>query len=129
MIVLRSPKGWTGPRTVDGRQVEGTWRSHQVPLSEVRTNPEHLAQLESGSTSYRPAELFDEHGAPRPDVAANAPTGGLRMSATPHANGGVLLRSLALPDYAGHAVEVGTPGAERVSPMVTLGAWLRDVIA
>ena len=129
MIVLRSPKGWTGPRTVDGLQVEGTWRSHQVPLSEVRTNPEHLSQLESWLASYRPDELFDEHGRLRPDVAANAPSGGLRMSATAHANGGVLLRSLALPDYAGHAVEVGTPGVERVSPMVTLGRWLRDVIA
>ena len=92
MIVLRSPKGWTGPRTVDGKQVEGTWRSHQVPLSEVRTNPEHLAQLEQWLESYRPDELFDDDGRLRPDVAENAPAGELRMSATPHANGGLLLR-------------------------------------
>ena len=101
MIVLRSPKGWTGPRTVDGLQVEGTWRSHQVPLAEVRTNPEHLEQLGQWLESYRPEELFDEEGRLRPDVAANAPDGGLRMSATPHANGGILLRDLRLPDYAG----------------------------
>ena len=130
MIVLRSPKGWTGPKTVDGLQVEGTWRSHQVPLAEVRTNPEHLAQLGRWLDSYRPEELFDDDdGRLRPDVAANAPAGELRMSATPHANGGVLLRDLLLPGYADHAVEVAQPGRERVSAMITLGGWLRDVIA
>ncbi|WP_082574827.1 phosphoketolase [Arthrobacter sp. Soil763] len=129
MIVLRSPKGWTGPQTVDGLQVEGTWRSHQVPLAEVRTNPEHLAQLGRWLESYRPAELFDDSGRLRSDVAANAPDGDLRMSATPHANGGVLLRDLRLPRYADHAVAVAEPGRERVSAMVTLGGWLRDVIA
>ena len=129
MIVLRSPKGWTGPRTVDGKQVEGTWRSHQVPLDKVRTDPGHLAQLQEWLESYRPQELFDDGGRLRADVAANAPDGDLRMSATPHANGGVLLRDLKLPDYDQHAVEVASPGAERVSPMVTLGSWLRDVIA
>ena len=129
MIVLRSPKGWTGPKTVDGLQVEGTWRSHQVPLAEVRTNPEHLAQLGRWLESYRPAELFDEDGRLRSDVAANAPDGDLRMSATPHANGGVLLRDLKLPGYADHAVDVAQPGRERVSAMITLGGWLRDVIA
>ncbi|WP_445155639.1 phosphoketolase family protein [Arthrobacter sp. Hor0625] len=129
MIVLRSPKGWTGPKTVDGLQVEGTWRSHQVPLAEVRTNSEHLAQLGRWLESYRPEELFDDGGRLRSDVAANAPDGDLRMSATPHANGGVLLRDLRLPRYADHAVAVAEPGRERVSAMVTLGGWLRDVIA
>ena len=129
MIVLRSPKGWTGPRVVDGLQVEGTWRSHQVPLSEVRTNPEHLAQLGEWLESYRPGELFDDAGRLRPDVAANAPDGALRMSATPYANGGVLLRDLKLPKYGDHAVPVAQPGVERVSAMVTLGSWLRDVIS
>jgi xylulose-5-phosphate/fructose-6-phosphate phosphoketolase len=129
MIVLRSPKGWTGPKTVDGLQVEGTWRSHQVPLAEVRTNPEHLAQLGRWMESYRPAELFDGEGRLRPDVAANAPVGELRMSATPHANGGILLRDLKLPVYTDHAVDVAAPGRARVSAMLTLGSWLRDVIA
>jgi len=128
MIVLRSPKGWTGPRTVDGLQVEGTWRAHQVPLSEVRTNGEHLKQLEEWLESYRPDELFDGDGRLRPDVAEGAPTGDFRMSATPHANGGVLRRALKLPAYQDHAVEVPTAGVERVSPMVTLGSWMRDVI-
>lgn len=129
MIVLRSPKGWTGPRLVDGKQVEGTWRSHQVPLDKVRTDPGHLAQLQEWLESYRPEELFDDGGRLRADVAANAPEGQLRMSATPHANGGILLRDLKLPDYNHHAVEVAKPGVERVSPMITLGSWLRDVIA
>ncbi|MDQ0771080.1 xylulose-5-phosphate/fructose-6-phosphate phosphoketolase [Pseudarthrobacter defluvii] len=129
MIVLRSPKGWTGPRTVDGLQVEGTWRAHQVPLSEVHTNGEHLKQLEEWLESYRPNELFDGDGRLRPDVAEGAPTGDFRMSATPHANGGVLRRALKMPAYRDHAVEVPTAGVERVSPMVTLGSWMRDVIA
>ena len=129
VIVLRSPKGWTGPKVVDGLPVEGTWRSHQVPLSEVRTNPEHLAQLGEWLESYRPDELFDDAGRLRPDVAANAPEGPLRMSATPYANGGVLLRDLKLPQYEDHAVAVAQPGVERVSAMITLGSWLRDVIS
>ncbi|WP_373427622.1 phosphoketolase [Arthrobacter sp. B3I9] len=129
MIVLRSPKGWTGPKKVDGQQVEGTWRSHQVPLNEVRTNTEHLAQLEQWLKSYRPEELFDEQGRLNPDIAVNAPDGGLRMSATPHANGGLLLRPLKQPAYARHAVDVPEPGAERISPMITLGSWLRDLIS
>ncbi len=129
LIVLRSPKGWTGPKTVDGLPVEGTWRSHQVPLDEVRTNPAHRTQLEDWLKSYRPEELFDAAGRLDPGTAGNAPAGGLRMSATPHANGGVLLRGLRLPGYAGHAVEVPEPGTERISPMRTLGSWLRDVIA
>ncbi|PNI08176.1 phosphoketolase [Arthrobacter sp. AFG7.2] len=129
MIVLRSPKGWTGPRVVDGLQVEGTWRSHQVPLSEVRTNGEHLKQLEEWLQSYRPEELFDGDGRLRPDVADAAPTGDFRMSATPHANGGLLRKALKLPAYRDHAVEVARPGTERVSPMITLGSWMRDVIS
>ncbi|OAE00382.1 phosphoketolase family protein [Arthrobacter sp. OY3WO11] len=129
MIVLRSPKGWTGPRVVDGLQVEGTWRSHQVPLSEVRTNGEHLKQLEEWLQSYRPEELFDGDGRLRPDVAGAAPAGSLRMSATPHANGGLLRKALKLPAYRDHAVEVPEPGTERVSPMITLGSWMRDVIS
>jgi xylulose-5-phosphate/fructose-6-phosphate phosphoketolase len=129
MLVLRSPKGWTGPKVVDGLPVEGTWRSHQVPLSEVRTNPEHLAQLEQWLESYRPEELFDERGRLLPEIAEAAPAGEMRMSATPHANGGLLLRTLKLAEYAQHAVDVPEPGVERISPMVTLGSWLRDVIA
>ena len=129
MIVLRSPKGWTGPRKVDGLQVEGTWRSHQVPLAEVRTNGAHLNQLEEWLKSYRPEELFDAEGRLRPDVATNAPTGNLRMSATPHANGGLLRAPLKLPAYATHAVDVAAPGTERISPMITLGSWMRDVIS
>ena len=129
MLVLRSPKGWTGPKVVDGLPVEGTWRSHQVPLSEVRTNPEHLAQLERWLQSYRPEELFDERGRLLPEIAEAAPAGEMRMSATPHANGGLLLRTLKLAEYAQHAVDVPEPGVERISPMVTLGSWLRDVIA
>lgn len=129
MIVLRSPKGWTGPKVVDGQQVEGTWRSHQVPLAEVRTNPEHLQQLEEWLQSYRPDELFDGDGRLRPDIAEAAPTGDFRMSATPHANGGLLRRALELPSYGAHAVEVPEPGTERISPMITLGSWMRDVIS
>ncbi|MGX1162834.1 xylulose-5-phosphate/fructose-6-phosphate phosphoketolase [Arthrobacter sp. SLBN-100] len=129
MIVLRSPKGWTGPRKVDGLQVEGTWRSHQVPLSEVRTNGDHLRLLEEWLQSYRPEELFDGDGRLRPDVAEGAPTGDFRMSATPHANGGLLRRALKLPAYRDHAVEVAKAGTERVSPMITLGSWMRDVVA
>ncbi|MFF1252213.1 phosphoketolase [Pseudarthrobacter sp. NPDC058329] len=128
MIVLRSPKGWTGPREVDGLQVEGTWRSHQVPLSGVHTNEEHLRLLEEWLQAYRPEELFDGDGRLRPDVAEGAPTGEFRMSATPHANGGLLRRALKLPDYRDHAVEVARAGTERVSPMITLGSWMRDVI-
>jgi xylulose-5-phosphate/fructose-6-phosphate phosphoketolase len=129
MIVLRSPKGWTGPREVDGLQVEGTWRSHQVPLSEVRTNGDHLRLLAEWLQSYRPEELFDADGRLRPDVAEGAPTGDFRMSATPHANGGLLRRALKLPVYGDHAVEVAKAGTGRVSPMITLGSWMRDVVA
>jgi xylulose-5-phosphate/fructose-6-phosphate phosphoketolase len=128
MIVLVSPKGWTGPKQVDGLPVEGTWRSHQVPLAEVRTNPQHLAQLEEWLRSYRPEELFDEAGALRPEVTALAPAGELRMSANPHANGGLLTRALELPDFRSYGVPVPAPAAERHEATRVLGTWLRDVI-
>ena len=105
MIVLRTPKGWTGPKVVDGLPVEGTWRAHQVPLSEVREKPEHLAQLEAWMRSYRPEELFDEHGRPRAEIVDWLPKGARRMGANPHANGGLLLRDLALPDVRDYAVD------------------------
>jgi xylulose-5-phosphate/fructose-6-phosphate phosphoketolase len=128
MIVFRSPKGWTGPKTVDGLRVEGTWRSHQVPLSETRTNPEHRAQLDEWLRSYRPAELFDEDGALRPELRALAPTGDRRMSANPHANGGLLLRDLDLPDFRDYAVPAPGPATEKHEATRVLGAFLRDVI-
>lgn len=128
MIVLRSPKGWTGPDVVDGKPVEGTWRAHQVPLSEVHSNPDHLKQLEEWLRSYKPEELFDDGGRLLPEIAAQAPAGDLRMSATPYANGGRLLRDLKLPAYRDHAVAVDSPGLERVSPMMNLGSWLREVV-
>jgi xylulose-5-phosphate/fructose-6-phosphate phosphoketolase len=129
MVVLRTPKGWTGPAEVDGLPVEGTWRAHQVPLSEVRTNSQHLAMLEDWMHSYRPEELFDEHGAPRPETIALAPSGSKRMGDTPHANGGLLLRDLELPDIRDYAVEVKTPGAPIAEATRMLGVWLRDVMA
>ncbi len=128
MIILRTPKGWTGPRFVDGVAVEGTWRAHQVPLGGVRTNPAHLAQLEEWMRSYRPEELFDEDGAPVPEIASLAPSGELRMSATPHANGGVLLRDLELPDWSRYTVEVEAPGTTLREATKVLGGFLRDVI-
>ena len=128
MIVLRTPKGWTGPRFVDGVPVEGTWRSHQVPLGEVRTNPEHLAQLEQWMRSYRPEELFDDEGRPVPEITALAPVGELRMSASPHANGGVLLKDLELPDWTAYTVDVESPGTTLREATKVLGDFLRDVI-
>ncbi|MBV9001830.1 MAG: phosphoketolase family protein, partial [Solirubrobacterales bacterium] len=128
MIVLRTPKGWTGPKEVDGVQVEGTWRAHQVPLSEVRTNPDHLAQLETWMRSYRPEELFDDDGAVLPEITSLAPDGELRMSASPHANGGLLTRALELPDFRKYAVDVPAPGATTSEATRVLGVWLRDAI-
>jgi xylulose-5-phosphate/fructose-6-phosphate phosphoketolase len=128
MIVLKTPKGWTGPKFVDGLKVEGTWRAHQVPIDAARTNPEHLAQLESWMRSYRPAELFDEAGTLRPELAALAPHGTARMGANPHANGGVLLQDLDLLDFRDYAVPVSQPGAEMSEATRVLGDWLRDVI-
>jgi xylulose-5-phosphate/fructose-6-phosphate phosphoketolase len=129
MIILRSPKGWTGPREVDGLQVEGTWRAHQVPLAEVRTNPEHLALLEQWMRSYRPEELFDSDGAPVETITSFPPEGQRRMSDNPHANGGLLLRELDLPDFTDFAVPVVRPGPPVHEATRVLGSYLRDVIA
>ena len=129
MIVLRSPKGWTGPPEVDGLPTEGTWRSHQVPMTDVRTNSEHLRLLEDWLRSYRPDELFDDDGRLLPQLAELAPTGERRMGALPQANGGVLLRDLALPDFRDYALEVEHPGREVAESTRVLGAFLRDVIA
>ncbi|WP_198675905.1 phosphoketolase family protein [Kribbella monticola] len=127
MVVLRTPKGWTGPHTVDGEPVEDTWRSHQVPLSGVRTNEEHLRQLEDWLRSYRPEELFDSSGRPMPGLAELAPPASLRMGSSPHANGGVITRDLELPAAAEYAVPVKSPGAEDGEPTKVLGGFLRDV--
>ena len=129
MIVLRSPKGWTGPKVVDGKPVEGTWRAHQVPLTEVRTNKQHLAMLESWMRSYQPEKLFDAEGHMAPEIAAFPPKGARRMSANPHANGGELLRDLALPDFRDYAVKVDAPGTGTIEATRVLGQFLRDVIA
>ena len=128
MIVLRSPKGWTGPRFVDGIAIEGTFRAHQVPLTEVRTNPEHLRILEEWMRSYRPEELFDECGALVGEVAALAPRGTKRMSANPSSNGGAVLRKLRLPDFRSYAVPVGTPGSTSISATAVTGNYLRDIM-
>ena len=128
VIVLRTPKGWTGPKVVDGLPVEGTWRAHQVPLAAARQNPEHLAQLEEWMRSYHAEELFDADGALIPGLAALAPVGDRRMGANPHANGGLLLRDLRLPDFRDYAVDVPAPGATTSEATRVLGAWLRDVI-
>jgi len=128
MIVLRTPKGWTGPKTVDGLPTEGTWRSHQVPMAELRSNPEHLALLETWLKSYRPEELFDEDGALVPELAALPPKSYRRMSANPHANGGLLLHDLALPDFREYAVEVAKPAVTFSEATRVLGTYLRDVI-
>jgi xylulose-5-phosphate/fructose-6-phosphate phosphoketolase len=127
MIVLKTPKGWTGPKVVDGEPVEGTWRAHQVPIADVRGNPEHLRQLEEWMRSYRPEELFGPDGALVPELAALAPAGDRRMGANPHTNGGLLRRDLDLPDFRGYAVPVArdTNGAEGTR---VLGDWLRDLI-
>jgi xylulose-5-phosphate/fructose-6-phosphate phosphoketolase len=128
VIVLRTPKGWTGPKTVDGLATEGTWRSHQVPLAELRTNPEHLHQLESWLRSYRPEELFDAHGALVAELEGLPPKGDRRMSANPHANGGLLLQDLVLPDFRDYAVEVPAPATTFSEATRVLGTYLRDVI-
>jgi xylulose-5-phosphate/fructose-6-phosphate phosphoketolase len=128
MIILRTPKGWTGPKEVDGLPVEGTWRSHQVPMTDVRDNPDHLRLLEEWLRSYRPEELFDEQGAPAPELTALPPKRESRMSAIPQANGGVLLRDLVLPDFRRYAVDVDKPGTTSSEATRVLGAFLRDVI-
>jgi xylulose-5-phosphate/fructose-6-phosphate phosphoketolase len=128
MLILRTPKGWTGPKEVDGLPVEGTWRSHQVPLADVREHPERLVQLEEWLRSYHPEELFDERGAPVPELEALAPRGERRMSANPHANGGLLLHDLALPDFRDYAVDVPKAGTTLGESTRVLGRLLRDVI-
>ena len=127
MIVLKSPKGWTGPKVVDGLPVEGTFRAHQVPLLVDADHPDHLAQLEGWMRSYQPAELFDEAGRLRPELADLAPEGERRMGANPHANGGILLRDLRMPDFRAHAVDVPAPGAVEAQDTLVLGEFLRDV--
>jgi xylulose-5-phosphate/fructose-6-phosphate phosphoketolase len=128
MIVLKTPKGWTGPKEVDGRKAEGFWRSHQVPFSDTATNPSHIKLLEDWMNSYRPQELFDEDGRLVPEVAALAPKGERRMSANPHANGGLLMRELTVPDIHAYAVEVKSPGAVTAEATAVMGKLLRDVL-
>jgi xylulose-5-phosphate/fructose-6-phosphate phosphoketolase len=128
MLVLRSPKGWTGPAEVDGVPMEGTWRSHQVPMTDVRSNSEHLRLLEEWLRSYRPEELFDDEGRFDPSLAELAPEGDLRMGALPEANGGLVLRELALPDFRDYALEVERPGVQVAESTRVLGTFLRDVI-
>ena len=128
MIVLRTPKGWTCPKEIDGRRTEGYWRSHQVPMGEMHDNPEHVRILEDWMKSYRPEELFDDSGRLRPELAELPPHGERRMSANPHANGGLLLRDLRLPDFRDYAVEVPTPGAATAESTRVMGRFLRDVM-
>jgi xylulose-5-phosphate/fructose-6-phosphate phosphoketolase len=128
LIVMRTPKGWTGPKVVDGERVEGTHRAHQVPLPLVRENPQHLAQLESWMKSYRPEELFDEHGTFRPEYATLAPEGTRRMGMNPHANGGLLLKDLRMPDFRSYAVAVPKPGAAMAEATRVTAGFLRDVM-
>jgi len=128
MIVLRSPKGWTGPESVDGHKVEGFWRAHQVPLSSVHGHPQHLQQLEDWLRSYRPQELFDAEGRLLPELKALAPKGTRRMSASPHANGGLLRRDLRMPDFRDYAIAVEKPGQTSAMNTKPLGAMLRDIM-
>jgi xylulose-5-phosphate/fructose-6-phosphate phosphoketolase len=128
MIVLRTPKGWTGPKTVDGQQIEGTFRAHQVPVTDFKTKPAHVRILEDWMRSYRPAELFDASGRLIPELAALPPQGARRMSANPHANGGELLKPLRLPDFRSYAVPVEKPGTTTSEATRVLGAYLRDII-
>ncbi|GAA1126511.1 phosphoketolase family protein [Arthrobacter flavus] len=128
MIVLRSPKGWTGPADVDGVKVEGTWRAHQVPFSGARENAGHREILEKWLRSYRPEELFDDDGVPVPAIRGLHPAGSRRMSANPHANGGILLRDLQMPDFQDYAVSIGSPGTGAVESTRVLGTFLRDVM-
>ena len=128
MIVLATPKGWTGPKLVDGKRTEGSFRSHQVPLAELAERPDHLALLEQWMKSYRPEQLFDAAGRPRPEILALAPQGTRRMSANPHANGGLRLRELRLPDHREYAVDVKKPGTSEAEATRVLGVYLRDVV-
>jgi xylulose-5-phosphate/fructose-6-phosphate phosphoketolase len=128
MIILRSPKGWTGPKMVDGKRAEGSFRSHQVPLKDTATNPEHLRQLEEWMRSYEPEKLFDDSGRLRVDLAALAPKGHRRMGSNPHANGGALLRDLSMPDFRAYAIAVLAPGTVMAESTRVMGEFLRDVL-
>ncbi len=128
VVVLRSPKGWTGPKEVDGKKIEGSFRSHQVPIDDFRNHPAHVAILDNWMRSYRPEELFDETGKLVAEVAALAPTGNRRMGANPHANGGLLLRDLRMPDFRDYAVDVAKPGVVRAEATRIMGDMLRDVM-
>ncbi|MGA8660341.1 MAG: phosphoketolase family protein, partial [Chthoniobacterales bacterium] len=128
MIILRTPKGWTGPKFVDGKPVEGTWRAHQVPFTDLDTKPDHLKILEDWMKSYRPQELFDESGKFREELAELAPKGDRRMGANPHANGGLLLKNLLMPNFSDYAVKVPKPGTETAEATKILGTLLRDVM-
>ena len=128
MIVLRTPKGWTGPKVVDGKPIEGTWRAHQVPVAELQTNPDHLRILEEWMKSYRAEELFDQSGRLIPELAQLAPKGPRRMGANPHANGGLLLRDLLMPDFKEYGVQVPHPGGSTAEATRVLGEFLRDVM-
>ena len=128
MLILRSPKGWTGPKFVDGKQVEGTWRAHQVPVADLQAKPEHLKILEDWMRSYRPEELFDAKGTLISELAELAPKGERRMGANPHANGGLLLRDLDMPDFRNYAVGVSKPGTGNAEATRVLGGFLRDVM-
>jgi xylulose-5-phosphate/fructose-6-phosphate phosphoketolase len=128
MIILRTPKGWTGPRQVDGHKIEGSWRAHQVPVLDVKSNPEHLRIVEQWMRSYRPEELFDERGTLIPELRDLPPAGDRRMSANPHANGGKLRKPLTLPDFRDYAIAIDGPGTKEISPTETLGKLLRDVM-
>jgi xylulose-5-phosphate/fructose-6-phosphate phosphoketolase len=129
MIILRTPKGWTCPKQVDGHRLEGFWRAHQVPIVDVQSKPEHLKLVEQWLRSYRPEELFDQNGALIPELRELAPIGDRRMSANPNANGGKLRKSLDLPDFRDYAIDIKHPGAKQVSPTETLGKFLRDVMS
>jgi xylulose-5-phosphate/fructose-6-phosphate phosphoketolase len=128
MIVLRTPKGWTGPKIVDGKQMEGTFRAHQVPLADMASKPEHIKLLEEWMLSYKPEELFDEKGAFRTEYAELAPKGDLRMGANPHANGGILLKDLSMPDFRDYAVDVPKPGNVVTEATRVAGTFLRDIV-
>ena len=128
MVILRSPKGWTGPKVVDGKPIEGTWRAHQVPVADLQSKPEHVKILEDWLRSYRPEELFDPKGRLIPELAELAPKGDRRMGANPHANGGLLLRDLVMPDFRNYAVSVPKPGTENAEATRVLGGFLRDVM-
>lgn len=128
MIVLRTPKGWTCPREIDGKQVEDNWRSHQVPMGEMHENPDHVRLLEQWMKSYQPAELFDERGAPRQELTALVPHGERRMGANPHANGGQLLKSLCLPDFRDYSVKLSSPGSVKAEATRVQGKFIRDVM-